>query len=76
MSDLLVVSDVNLSFGGVHALSELSFTVRRNETFAIIGPNGAGKSSLLNVLTGVYTPSAGSSARIDGKELVDLLDVD
>ncbi|MFI8090698.1 ABC transporter ATP-binding protein [Streptomyces sp. NPDC086080] len=70
MSDeLLAVSGINLSFGGVSALSDVSFTVRRDETFAVIGPNGAGKSSLLNVLTGVYTPSCGS-ARVDGAELV------
>lgn len=66
---LLEVNDVNLSFGGVSALTDVSFTVHAGETFAIIGPNGAGKSSLLNVLTGIYRPSSGS-ARIAGQELV------
>jgi len=67
--ELLVVDGISLSFGGVNALQDISFTVHRDESFAIIGPNGAGKSSLLNVLTGVYKPSSGS-ARINGQELV------
>jgi branched-chain amino acid transport system ATP-binding protein len=66
---LLLVNDVNLSFGGVSALSDVSFAVNSGETFAIIGPNGAGKSSLLNVLTGIYRPSSGS-ARVAGEELI------
>ena len=57
MSDaLLEVRDVSLAFGGVRALSGVSFDVRRREVRAIIGPNGAGKSSMLNVLNGVYHP--------------------
>jgi len=56
---LLEVRDVSLAFGGVKALSEVSFDVRSHEVRAIIGPNGAGKSSLLNVLNGVYHPQQG-----------------
>ena len=57
MSDeLLEVRNVSLAFGGVRALSDVSFDVRRREVRAIIGPNGAGKSSMLNVLNGVYHP--------------------
>jgi branched-chain amino acid transport system ATP-binding protein len=50
---------VSLAFGGVKALSEISFDVREHEIRAIIGPNGAGKSSMLNVINGVYHPQQG-----------------
>jgi len=57
---VLAVEGVSLSFGGVKALSEVSFDVRQGEIRAIIGPNGAGKSSMLNVINGVYHPQQGS----------------
>ncbi|HYA65239.1 MAG TPA: ATP-binding cassette domain-containing protein, partial [Burkholderiaceae bacterium] len=57
---LLQVEHASLAFGGVRALSDISFDVREHEIRAIIGPNGAGKSSLLNLINGVYTPVAGS----------------
>jgi branched-chain amino acid transport system ATP-binding protein len=56
---LLDVRDISLSFRGVKALSELSFSVARREICALIGPNGAGKSSLLNIINGVYRASSG-----------------
>src|SRR5216684_566712 len=56
---LLAIDGVSLAFGGVKALSEVSFDVREHEIRAIIGPNGAGKSSMLNVLNGVYHPQQG-----------------
>jgi branched-chain amino acid transport system ATP-binding protein len=56
---ILDVRGISLSFKGVRAISDLSFSVSRGEIFALIGPNGAGKSSLLNVLNGVYIPDAG-----------------
>lgn len=56
---LLDVRDISLSFKGVKAISDLSFSVARGEICALIGPNGAGKSSLLNVLNGVYVADAG-----------------
>jgi len=56
---ILALDDVSLAFGGVKALSGVSFDVREHETRAIIGPNGAGKSSVLNVINGVYRPQAG-----------------
>lgn len=55
----LSCSDIQLNFGGVRALSGVSFEVRKGEIFAIIGPNGAGKSSMLNCISGVYTPQKG-----------------
>jgi branched-chain amino acid transport system ATP-binding protein len=57
---ILEASGVSLAFGGVKALSEVSFDVREHEVRAIIGPNGAGKSSMLNVINGVYRPQAGT----------------
>ncbi|MGH8746069.1 MAG: ABC transporter ATP-binding protein [Burkholderiales bacterium] len=57
---ILAVEDVSLSFGGVNALSGVSFDVREHEIRAIIGPNGAGKSSMLNVINGVYHPQRGT----------------
>ncbi len=56
---LLEVEDVSLRFGGVKALSEVSFTVTAGHIHAVIGPNGAGKSSLLNCASGLYHPQEG-----------------
>lgn len=57
---LLTVEDINLSFGGIRALSGVSFDIREGEIRAIIGPNGAGKSSMLNVINGFYQPQTGT----------------
>lgn len=56
---LLEFEDVSLSFKGVKALSDVSFTVEERQLFAIIGPNGAGKTSTFNCLNGVYRPQEG-----------------
>ena len=56
---ILSVEGISLAFGGVKALTDVSFDVREHEVRAIIGPNGAGKSSMLNVLNGVYRPQSG-----------------
>src|SRR5216683_6107668 len=56
---LLSVESVSLSFGGVKAISDVSFDVRKGEIRAIIGPNGAGKTSMLNVINGFYQPQRG-----------------
>ncbi len=57
---ILDVSNISLRFGGVKALSDISFNVKEHEVRAIIGPNGAGKSSMLNCINGVYTPQEGT----------------
>jgi branched-chain amino acid transport system ATP-binding protein len=57
---ILDVQNISLSFGGVKALTNISFNVREHEIRAIIGPNGAGKSSMLNCINGVYAPQQGS----------------
>jgi branched-chain amino acid transport system ATP-binding protein len=59
---ILDVRNISLAFGGVKALTDISFDVREHEIRAIIGPNGAGKSSLLNCINGVYQPQQGSIA--------------
>ncbi|MCP4328940.1 MAG: ABC transporter ATP-binding protein [Alphaproteobacteria bacterium] len=57
---ILTLENVSLSFGGVRALSDVSFDVREHEIRAIIGPNGAGKTSMLNVINGFYHPQEGA----------------
>ena len=53
------LKNISLAFGGVKALTDVSFEVKKGEVFAIIGPNGAGKSSMLNVINGFYKPTSG-----------------
>ena len=57
---LLSVDNVSLSFGGVKAIEDVSFDIRKGEIRAIIGPNGAGKTSMLNVINGFYHPQQGT----------------
>ena len=57
---LLALQNVSLSFGGVKAISDVSFDIKQGEIRAIIGPNGAGKTSMLNVINGFYHPQAGA----------------
>jgi len=56
---ILDVHNISLAFGGVKALTDISFDVREHEIRSIIGPNGAGKSSMLNCINGVYQPQQG-----------------
>jgi branched-chain amino acid transport system ATP-binding protein len=67
--EILTFDDVRLAFAGVAAIDGISFTVSRNELFAIIGPNGAGKTSVFNVLSGVYRPQRGRVV-FDGRDIV------
>jgi branched-chain amino acid transport system ATP-binding protein len=66
---LLQVRDLSLRFGGVTALSDVSFDVHHGELFAVIGPNGAGKTSIFNCLSAVYRPQRGTIL-LDGVDLV------
>jgi branched-chain amino acid transport system ATP-binding protein len=63
---VLEVRDLNVSFGGVHALSGVSLELYQGEMLAIIGPNGAGKTSLFNCMSGIYRPTSGELI-FDGK---------
>lgn len=56
---LLSVENVSLRFGGVKAITDVSFDIRKGEVRAIIGPNGAGKTSMLNCINGFYQPQEG-----------------
>ncbi|MEQ4619040.1 MAG: ABC transporter ATP-binding protein [Corticimicrobacter sp.] len=71
MSILLEAKGLSKRFGGLQALSDVSFQIRRGETYGLIGPNGAGKTTLFNVLTGLYVPESGR-ADFDGKPLVGI----
>jgi branched-chain amino acid transport system ATP-binding protein len=68
---ILELEGVSLRFGGVKALTNISFNVLEHEIRAIIGPNGAGKSSMLNVINGVYRPQEGT-IKLHGKSLADM----
>jgi branched-chain amino acid transport system ATP-binding protein len=67
---LLSADKVSKSFGGIHAVSEVSFTVKSGQIKGIIGPNGAGKTTLFNLITGFYATDAGDihfdDQRLDG----------
>ena len=58
--DLLEIKQIKKYFGGICALDDVSFSVKRDEIFGIIGPNGAGKTTIFNLMTGAYSISNGS----------------
>src|SRR3990172_11027969 len=72
---LLGVDDIHLNFGGIKALSGLSFDVKHEEILAIIGPNGAGKTCLINCISGFYRPQKGD-IYYQGHSLTKLSPVD
>ncbi len=71
MNALLEATGVGKRFGGVQALSGVSFAIRRGEIYGLIGPNGAGKTTLFNLLTGIYAPDTGNF-QFDGAPLAGL----
>jgi len=64
----LHVQNISLSFGGIRALNNVEFKVKRGEIFAVIGPNGAGKTSLINSINGFYHPQQGAIV-FDGRDI-------
>ena len=56
---MLSLKNISVQFGGIKALTDVSFEVEKNSLFSIIGPNGAGKTTLLNVISGRYKPISG-----------------
>ena len=71
MATLLEIHGVSKSFGGLQALSDVSFTVQSGETIGLIGPNGSGKSTLFNVITGTFPVSSGT-IRFGGDDITRL----
>jgi len=71
MSALLEAQNVSKRFGGLLAVSGVSFTLHEGEIVGLIGPNGAGKTTLFNVVNGVY-PSNGGSIRFEGRDITGL----
>lgn len=68
---LLEIDNVTMQFGGLTALGDVSFQIRRGEILGLIGPNGAGKTTCFNVMTGVYQATQGE-VRFDGNKLAKL----
>ncbi len=68
-ADLLKATGVVMQFGGLKALNDVGLTVRRGTIHGLIGPNGSGKSTMMNVLTGIYVPTAGT-IEFDGRPVV------
>ena len=69
-SDLLLAKGVLMQFGGLKALNDVDLVVKRGSIHGLIGPNGSGKSTMMNVLTGIYVPTAGK-IEFSGTSLVD-----
>ena len=68
---VLKLDNISLSFGGVKALADVSFSIREGELFSIIGPNGAGKTSIVNCISGRYRPTEGKIL-VHGRDITDL----
>ncbi|HEX7387724.1 MAG TPA: branched-chain amino acid ABC transporter ATP-binding protein/permease [Castellaniella sp.] len=66
--DVLQVRDLNVRFGGIHAVHDVSLTVRSGEIHALIGPNGAGKTSTFNLISGMFAPTSGH-VLLHGREI-------
>ena len=71
MTALVRAEGIAKRFGGIHALTNVGFTIDRGAIYGLIGPNGAGKTTLFNLLTGIYAPDAGSFI-FDGAPLAGL----
>ena len=68
-SEVICVSNLSKSFGGLPVLRDISFAVRRGEVVSVIGPSGSGKSTLLRCVTGLETADGGT-IQVDGEDLV------
>jgi len=67
--EILAASGVLMQFGGLKALNDVSLSIKRGTIHGLIGPNGSGKSTMMNVLTGIYVPTAGTIA-FEGRSVV------
>ena len=71
MTNMLEVSNLSISFGGLKAVNDFSMTIKKGQLYGLIGPNGAGKTTVFNLLTGVYKADKGKII-LDGKSLLGL----
>ena len=71
----LRIENVGMRFGGLWALSDVSFDVQRGSVLGLIGPNGSGKTTLMNVISGVYQPATGA-VRYAGRRIADVATYD
>lgn len=71
VSTLIHIDDLTIKFGGLVAVSQVSFQVDKGEIYALIGPNGAGKTTILNLINGLYRPNRGNIA-FEGKSIIGL----
>jgi len=69
--DHFKVENLSISFGGLKAVNNISFSVEKNSIFSIIGPNGSGKTTIFNMISGIYKPSHGTII-CNGENLVGL----
>ena len=69
--NMLEVSHLSISFGGLKAVNDLNITIKKGQLYGLIGPNGAGKTTAFNLLTGVYKADTGSII-LDGKNIVGM----
>lgn len=72
---LLEVNKLSISFGGLRAVDDLTFSIEKGELYGLIGPNGAGKTTVFNLLTGVYKPTEGI-IRLDGEDITGKKTID
>ncbi len=70
-ASLLSTSDLCLSFGGVHAVRDVTFEVEQGEVYSIIGPNGAGKTSIFNLISRLYDVDAGN-IEFKGESIIEM----
>ncbi len=71
MSAILEVRGVGMRFGGLHALSDVTFSIEKGSVVGLIGPNGSGKTTMMNIISGVYKPSSGE-VLFGGKRIADV----
>src|SRR5438876_8237364 len=68
---ILIVDALTKRFGGLTAVDQATFQIRKGEIFSLIGPNGAGKTTLFNSITGIYSPTSGTVV-FEGKDITGL----
>jgi branched-chain amino acid transport system ATP-binding protein len=71
VSAILSVEGISKRFGGLRAVTDMSFSVNRGEIFSLIGPNGAGKTTMFNLISSIFKPTAGA-IKFEGREITGL----